>query len=240
MLRSTCGELNINSSATPRASTRLASSRQSTPGSTFPSRSSNEAPPPVEMCDMRGARPALLTAATESPPPMIETAPLSVRSASVSAIAKVPLAKGSISKTPIGPFHTTVLQSASAAWISAVAFGPLSTPSQPAGIASAATTFDAASAANLSAMTTSVGRIICTPFALRAPRSAAAELVVLDERVADLEAARLEEGERHPAADDDLVALLDQRLEHGDFDDTFAPPTTAANGPRVGAAATAP
>ncbi len=32
--------------------------RAATPGSTFPSRNSNEAPPPVEICDMRSASPA--------------------------------------------------------------------------------------------------------------------------------------------------------------------------------------
>jgi len=46
-------------------------SRAATPGKTRPSSNSNEAPPPVEMCDIWSARPACSTAATESPPPMI-------------------------------------------------------------------------------------------------------------------------------------------------------------------------
>ena len=191
---------------------------------------------------MRGASPALLTAATESPPPMIETAPLSVRSASVSAIAKVPLAKGSISKTPIGPFHTTVLQSASAAWISAVAFGPLSTPSQPAGIASAATTFDAASAANLSAMTTSVGRIICTPFAF-ASASVLAASSSWSSSTSESPTSRPRALRKVNAIPPPTTILSHFSISDSStaiFDDTFAPPTTAANGPRVGAAATAP
>eukprot|EP00975_Prorocentrum_lima_P028314 5951382-Prorocentrum_lima.AAC.1 len=51
------------------------SSSAATPGNTLPSSSSKLAPPPVEMCDIFGARPDLLTADTESPPPMILMAP---------------------------------------------------------------------------------------------------------------------------------------------------------------------
>ena len=47
------------------------------PGSSLPSRNSREAPPPVEMCVILSAKPSLVTAATESPPPIIETAPVS-------------------------------------------------------------------------------------------------------------------------------------------------------------------
>src|SRR5215203_6982401 len=42
-----------------------------TPGSTRPPRNSSEAPPPVEMCEMRSVTPALWTAEIESPPPMM-------------------------------------------------------------------------------------------------------------------------------------------------------------------------
>ena len=47
----------------------------STPGSFFPSKNSKDAPPPVEMWVILSATPAAWTAATESPPPTIETAP---------------------------------------------------------------------------------------------------------------------------------------------------------------------
>merc|ERR1711957_626785 len=71
----------------------LASLSAATPGRTLPSRSSSEAPPPVEMCDIFSARPAFSTAATESPPPMMVMQPfLLVISARVSAMSKVPLA----------------------------------------------------------------------------------------------------------------------------------------------------
>ena len=51
------------------------------------------------------ATPALFTAATESPPPMM-VVPCTAATASATPI--VPFANGSISNTPIGPFHTTV------------------------------------------------------------------------------------------------------------------------------------
>mmetsp|Transcript_25367 Transcript_25367/g.78092 ORF Transcript_25367/g.78092 Transcript_25367/m.78092 type:complete len:202 (+) Transcript_25367:568-1173(+) len=64
------------------------SSSAATPGNTLPSKSSKLAPPPVEMCDILSARPDLFTAATESPPPMMVTAPFfSVSSARHSAMS---------------------------------------------------------------------------------------------------------------------------------------------------------
>ena len=93
-----------------------ASARAATPGRTLPSSSSREAPPPVEMCDIFSATPAYSTADTESPPPMMVMHPLGVSSARQSAMPRVPLAKASISNTPMGPFQTTVLHSFSASW----------------------------------------------------------------------------------------------------------------------------
>ena len=75
--------------------------RAATPGRTLPSRSSNEAPPPVEMWDMSPALPDCSVAATESPPPMMVVAPFSlVRSARMSTMPKVPFSKAFISNTP--------------------------------------------------------------------------------------------------------------------------------------------
>src|SRR5262249_33446239 len=48
---------------------RKADGIAATPGSTLPSRSSSDAPPPVETHDTRSARPSSCTARTESPPP---------------------------------------------------------------------------------------------------------------------------------------------------------------------------
>ena len=53
----------------------------STPGSFSPARNSSDAPPPVEMCEICLATPDCSTAATESPPPMIEVAPAVVAAA---------------------------------------------------------------------------------------------------------------------------------------------------------------
>mmetsp|Transcript_25944 Transcript_25944/g.56244 ORF Transcript_25944/g.56244 Transcript_25944/m.56244 type:complete len:204 (+) Transcript_25944:258-869(+) len=116
------------------------------------------------MWDMSPARPDCSQAATESPPPMMVMAPLSfVRSARISTIPKVPLENFSISKTPMGPFMMTVLQSERNSFCSSVVLGPLSSPIQPSGISSAGTTLELASAENSSAMTMSEGRRMVLP-----------------------------------------------------------------------------
>src|ERR1700736_425131 len=76
-----------------------------TPGSVRPARNSSDAPPPVEICEILSATPAFLTAAMESPPPTI-VVPFTAATARATAV--VPAANASISKTPIGPFQTTV------------------------------------------------------------------------------------------------------------------------------------
>mmetsp|Transcript_1111 Transcript_1111/g.2263 ORF Transcript_1111/g.2263 Transcript_1111/m.2263 type:complete len:218 (+) Transcript_1111:328-981(+) len=211
-----------------------------TPGSTLPSRSSSEAPPPVEMCDIFSARPAFSTAATESPPPMMVVQPLPVSSASVSAMAKVPLEKASNSKTPMGPFQMTVLQSASFSWIILVESGPLSRPIQPSGISSTETVLVAASAANLSATTTSVGRMKSMPFSAAIFSSLVASSSwsssTSDEPVSRPRALRKVKTMPPPmmilstfSIRDSMTPILEETLE---------PPTIAANG-RFGSA-TAP
>mmetsp|Transcript_2465 Transcript_2465/g.2326 ORF Transcript_2465/g.2326 Transcript_2465/m.2326 type:complete len:221 (-) Transcript_2465:402-1064(-) len=116
------------------------------------------------MWDISLARPDCSQAATESPPPMMVMAPFSlVKSARISTIPKVPLLNFSNSKTPMGPFMITVLQSESASFCSLVVSGPLSSPIQPSGIASAATILDSASGEKESAMTISEGKRICFP-----------------------------------------------------------------------------
>ena len=76
------------------------------PGSSLPSRNSSDAPPPVEMWPKASsAKPSWRTAAAESPPPTTDSPSTSV---SAWATARVPSAKASNSKTPIGPFQNTV------------------------------------------------------------------------------------------------------------------------------------
>ena len=53
------------------------SSAAATPGSSLPSRNSKDAPPPVEMWLILSPKPSWLTAAAESPPPMIVVASVS-------------------------------------------------------------------------------------------------------------------------------------------------------------------
>src|SRR5882762_2066209 len=84
-----------------------ASSNAATPGNSFPSRNSSDAPPPVETWVSLSSMPA--TAATESPPPTTVTAPFFPASTRAFAIARVPASNGGVSNTPIGPFQKIVL-----------------------------------------------------------------------------------------------------------------------------------
>src|SRR5207244_12163472 len=75
------------------------------PGSSLPSSSSSEAPPPVEIHEIRSATPASCTARTESPPP---TTVKPSQTATARATAKVPSANRGHPKTPTGAFKTAV------------------------------------------------------------------------------------------------------------------------------------
>ncbi len=57
-------------------------------GHTLPSRSSRDAPPPVEMWLILSARPAFSTAATESPPPMMVMVPCTQHTCLISVNAR--------------------------------------------------------------------------------------------------------------------------------------------------------
>src|SRR5262249_32179279 len=127
-----------------------------TPGSSFPSSSSSEAPPPVEIHEIRSATPASYTARTESPPP---TTVKPSHPATARATANVPSPKPGHSNTPTGPFQTAALPPATAAATSSRVSGPTSRPSQPGGGSSYGVIRVSASAANESAATTSRGSI---------------------------------------------------------------------------------
>src|SRR3712207_5966322 len=100
----------------------------STPGSSLPSTSSSDAPPPVDTWLTRSVSPNCASAATESPPP---TTVVPSQSATARATASVPAAKGGSSKAPIGPFQNTVpAPRTTSAYASAVR-GPTSRPIQP-------------------------------------------------------------------------------------------------------------
>ena len=72
------------------------SSAAATPGRVLPSRNSRDAPPPVEIWLILSAKPNWLTAAAESPPPMMVVASVS---ANAFATAIVPAAKVGFSNT---------------------------------------------------------------------------------------------------------------------------------------------
>merc|ERR1719400_2231886 len=110
-----------------------ASSRAATPGNNLPSSSSREAPPPVLQCDTLSIVLYFLQAVAVSPPPITEIAPAAVTSTIFSIIFLVPASKAPISKTPIGPFQTIVLDFAIAASFRSIDLGPISKPRNPSG-----------------------------------------------------------------------------------------------------------
>ena len=138
---------------------------QAIPGSRVPSRYSSEAPPPVEMWLILSPKPSCCTAAALSPPPMMVVASVS---ASALATAMVPAASTGFSKTPIGPFHTTVLASFTASAYSSRVLGPISIPIRSAGILSLSTTSVSMGASmgfgNSAVVTVSTGSTSFTPF----------------------------------------------------------------------------
>ena len=84
----------------------------------------------MDTCVIRSARPNWLTAATESPPP---TTVVPLQSATAFAISCVPCANSGNSKTPMGPFQTTVFALRIRSRNSATVFGPMSMAILPVG-----------------------------------------------------------------------------------------------------------
>mmetsp|Transcript_27510 Transcript_27510/g.62259 ORF Transcript_27510/g.62259 Transcript_27510/m.62259 type:complete len:201 (+) Transcript_27510:477-1079(+) len=192
------------------------------------------------MCDMRPATPAFFTAATESPPPITVVQPASVSSASVSATASVPFANASISKTPIGPFHTTVPAPLSSLAIKRIESGPISRPIMPSGIAVTETTRQGESASKRSATTASVGRSRLTPLALASLIKLAASESCSSSTIEVPTASPCDlRNVKHIAPP---ITIVSHRcmsdVSTGSFDETFEPPTIAMSG-RFGAASTA-
>lgn len=103
-------------------------------GHTFPSRSSKEAPPPVETWLNSSSLPALATRVAVSPPPTMTVDPFLTDLIHASRRAFDPLAKAGNSNTPAGPFQRIVLDSATVAAKSSADLGPQSRPIHSAGI----------------------------------------------------------------------------------------------------------
>mmetsp|Transcript_33191 Transcript_33191/g.99991 ORF Transcript_33191/g.99991 Transcript_33191/m.99991 type:complete len:436 (+) Transcript_33191:828-2135(+) len=144
-----------------------ASSRAATPGSTLPSRSSREAPPPVLQCVTLSSVSYFLHAVAVSPPPITVMVPDLVTSTTLSIMDFVPASKLFISNTPIGPFHTIVLDLAMAAAFLAMDSGPQSSPMKPAGTPPARVAdLISPPSPNSEEQTKSTGNTISTPLAL--------------------------------------------------------------------------
>merc|ERR1719497_194005 len=150
--------------ATPQAGT-MASSKAATPGSSFPSSNSRDAPPPVLQCDTLSIVLYFLQAVAVSPPPITEMAPAAVTSTIFSIILLVPASNAPISKTPMGPFQTMVLDFAIAASLSSMDLGPISKPKNPSGTPVLMSPgLISPSSPNFDEHTKSTGRISSTPF----------------------------------------------------------------------------
>mmetsp|Transcript_21014 Transcript_21014/g.43199 ORF Transcript_21014/g.43199 Transcript_21014/m.43199 type:complete len:327 (+) Transcript_21014:367-1347(+) len=141
-------------------------SRAVTPGSSFPSRSSREAPPPVLQCETFSSVLYFLQAVAVSPPPMIVTAPVPVTFTMVFMSSFVPASNFPISKTPMGPFQMIVLQASTAAEFFLIDSGPQSRAMKPSGTPAARSEFlISPSSPNFEEHTKSTGSTISTPFA---------------------------------------------------------------------------
>merc|ERR1719336_1772540 len=168
--KSRCFQRNVAPQEASRAATlqagTLASSNAATPGSSFPSSSSRDAPPPVLQWDTLSIVLYFLQAVAVSPPPMTEMAPAAVTSTILSIIFLVPASKAPISKTPMGPFQTMVLDFAIAASLSSMDFGPISKPKNPSGTPVLMSPgLISPSSPNFEEHTKSTGRMSSTPFA---------------------------------------------------------------------------
>mmetsp|Transcript_56230 Transcript_56230/g.174390 ORF Transcript_56230/g.174390 Transcript_56230/m.174390 type:complete len:216 (+) Transcript_56230:45-692(+) len=144
-----------------------ASSSAATPGSTLPSRSSSEAPPPVLQWVTLSSVSYFLQAVAVSPPPMTVMQPVLVTSTILSIIIFVPFSNFFISNTPIGPFQMMVLDFSMAAALRFTDSGPQSRPMKPSGtpLARVASLISPPSP-NSEEQTKSTGSTISTPFSL--------------------------------------------------------------------------
>ena len=181
-----------------------------TPGSVLPSRYSSDAPPPVEMWpNAFSSRPSARTAAAESPPPTTDS-PSTAATASATPGCRPRTARPRT--RPSGRSRTPSARPASAAANAATVSGRCRGPSARPGSRRPRTVSVSASSL-ISARHDDVGRQHDLVAVLGEEPLAVVDLVVLEQRVADLVALRLEEGEAHPAADEQPVDLGQQRLD---------------------------
>mmetsp|Transcript_62987 Transcript_62987/g.146678 ORF Transcript_62987/g.146678 Transcript_62987/m.146678 type:complete len:279 (-) Transcript_62987:124-960(-) len=138
--------------------------RAATPGSSLPSSSSRDAPPPVLQCETLSSVSYFLQAVAVSPPPITVMAPAAVAATTSSISLLVPISNLDISNTPMGPFQMMVLDSSTAFLFSSIDFSPQSRPMNPSGMPSSlVAVLISPSSPNLEEMVKSTGKMICTP-----------------------------------------------------------------------------
>ena len=157
-------------------------------------------------------------------------------SAKASATSLVPLAKQSISNTPIGPFHRTVLASLMMAENSSMALSPMSMAMPPSGTlppsAKGAVQKVSAPSSNFMATRTSAGSRNFTPLALAAARISRAR--------SSLSPSILEAPRSYPSAARNVLAMAPPIRNVSAFSislestsilsDTLAPPIITTKG----------
>mmetsp|Transcript_111925 Transcript_111925/g.316302 ORF Transcript_111925/g.316302 Transcript_111925/m.316302 type:complete len:363 (+) Transcript_111925:164-1252(+) len=165
------------------------SDKAAIPGSSLPSSSSNDAPPPVEQCVTLSSVSYFLQHVAVSPPPMIVTTFFFVAFTTSSMSAFVPFSNEAISNTPIGPFQMMVFAFATAAAFSFMLSSPQSKPMKSSGIPSfIVAVLISPSSPNFEETVKSTGRTISTFFSfafsmisgtILAPSSSNKELPIL-------------------------------------------------------------
>ena len=161
-------------------------------GQRLPSRNSSDAPPPVETWLIssrarlrRPPRPSRRRRRSSS-------RPASSRLAIASAIARVPSSNGGVSNTPIGPFQSTVFADAIARAYDSAVRGPMSSIASSAGIASRATACAALALLERRRDDRVVRQDQLVARACSSSSFAMLDAIRLDERLAGLEAHRLD------------------------------------------------
>src|SRR5882672_3416116 len=204
-----------------------ASSSAATPGNSFPSRNSSDAPPPVETCVSLSSIPA--TAATESPPPTTVTAPFFPASTRAFAIARVPASNGGVSNTPIGPFQKIVLARSKRAAKSCCVVSSMSNTAQPLGIASAATERCSLARSSDGAITPPRGRISFLPLVASSSLASAMRSGSTNEPPTSSPIALKNVHAMAPPMSSSSTRGRSERMT-SILPEIFAPPSTAMNG----------
>ena len=184
------------------------------PGSCLPSRYSSDAPPPVEMCEkVDSSSPRARTAAAESPPP---TTLMPSTAATAWATCGCRWRTARARRRPSGRSRTPSWRRRAPRRTARPTRGRCRGPSGRRGSCRPARSGSAASAENSAEVTMSVGSTSVSRVVTQEGR-AGLDLVLLEQRVADVVALRLQEREAHAAADEQLVHLGSECLDDAEL-----------------------